>query len=46
MDYRGISKFLLFITVTWLIMLPFAIWKLVEIIIWFIQHFSIRIILS
>ncbi len=40
----GVGEALKFIFITWVIMLPFAIWKLIDIIIWVVQHFRINII--
>ena len=39
-----LEKFYKFITITCFISVPLAIWKIIDIIIWLIQHFRINII--
>lgn len=38
------GKELEFIYITWLMAVPLAIWKIIDIVIWLIQHFRVNII--
>lgn len=40
----GIGNVLKFLYLTWLLAMPLALWKIIDIVIWVIQHFRINII--
>ncbi len=40
---EGVIGVIIFLSVVCLISVPFAIWKFVEIIIWFVHHISISL---
>lgn len=39
-----LGKFLEFIYIKWLLAMPLALWKVIDIAIWLIQHFRVNII--